>query len=683
MDSASFLRTNSTECSYKSSVSVESDLTSSTDVDSGYSSSIDIRRTNNISNSENSPERKKESFSASYENTSIVVPNSKRPVSGYLFMSPAFSNGPVSNPIPIPKQMSGEPRYVRREHNVQAAPVLSTDKRPLDFSGHSDTHITMKSPVSLGTQPLSNSSAALFQEEPSLSQSISSSTGQMFSPDGLTSLRETISLRSSAGSSRTQDEDDVYVELSKPTSNITPFPSGQQVSVTSSRNSAKYNIENSYQNHCVFQKEQTGHSNHYERIRCISATHTQSDNGEPNANAVSQSNCYDNHKLRSCKDASSPSHLSYDNWRLQNTASNAGEKTPSIYENVEVPVDEKTSHENDPHPLNEKTEPLESSNLKLNYENCVPKSPVSSYENFTPKNLQDDTQSDSFDLGNGGKMLDEYCEGLTESLRALTLRNRNVGKDHSSQGLSCSLPENSRCVGVISESDEAMRLVLEKRNSVVLTKAGSASLIEQVGCSSSEGNDSPANQVCANGDLDDFHPVPPPRWKHFARLGKTCQNPCSQGRWSVRLNPEIASALKQWYSETPDDTVDGGVVPGSQKEVLESDEPALLPNGRDKNIGGSGSRQRDRPYNAYENVTLQSAMSSEEASSSFLPELPLKKKQTTRGNGTSRALHYENVNLMNIVPNGSLAQDREKCVPPPLPEKMSQRNEYACGITPG
>ena len=178
-------------------------MTSSTDVDSGYSSSIDIRRTNNISNSENSPERKKESFSASYENTSIVVPNSKRPVSGYLFMSPAFSNGPVSNPIPIPKQMSGEPRYVRREHNVQAAPVLSTDKRPLDFSGHSDTHITMKSPVSLGTQPLSNSSAALFQEEPSLSQSISSSTGQMFSPDGLTSLRETISLRSSAGSSRT------------------------------------------------------------------------------------------------------------------------------------------------------------------------------------------------------------------------------------------------------------------------------------------------------------------------------------------------------------------------------------------------------------------------------------------------------------------------------------------------
>lgn len=672
LDSASFLRTNSTEYSYKSSVSVESDVTSSTDADSGYSSSIDIRRTNNISNSENSPERKKESLGASYENTNIVVPNTKRPVSGYVFMSPAFSNGPVSNPIPIPKQMSGEKRYARLYHNGQAGPVLSTDKCPLDFSGHSDTHINMKSPVSLETQPLSNTSAAPFQEDPTLPQSLASITGQMFSPDSRTPLRETVSQRSSAGSSRAQDEDDVYVELSKLASNITPFPSVKQVSVPSSKDLAKYNIENSYQNHCVFQKGETSHSKHDERIRSLSAPHTHSDNVEPNANTLSQTNCYENHKLHSHKDASSSSRVSYDNWKLQNTTSNAAEKRPPSYENVKVSIEEKTSHENDPVPLKEETETLKSSNLRLNYENFVPESQLSSYENFTPKNSQDDT--DTFDLGN---------EGMTESLRTLILRNRKDGKCSSSQRLSCSLPENSRCVDVISDSNEAIKLVLEKRNSVVLTKAGSASLIEQIDCSSNEGNGGPANQASAYGDLDDFHPVPPPRWKHLRRIGKTCQNPCSQGRWSVPLNPQIATALKQWYIGTADNTVDRSVVPGSQMESLESDEPALLPNGHEKNIGESDSSHRDPPCNAYENVMLQGTKSSLEASSSFPPELPLKKKQTSSGNGTSRALHYENVNLMNIVPNGSLVRDLETCVPPPLPRKMSQKNEYACGITPG
>ena len=677
LDSASFPRTNSTECSYKSSVSVESDVTSSTDADSGYSSSIDTRRTSNVSNSENSPERKKGSLGASYENTNIVVPNAKRPVSGYVFMSPAFSNGPVSNPIPIPKQMSGEQRYVRREHNVQAGPVLSTDKCPLDFSGHSDTHITMKSPVSLETQPLSNTSAAPFQEDPTLPQSLTSSTGQIFSPDRRTPLRETISQRSSARSSKAQDEDDVYVELSKPASNITPFPSVQQVSVPSSKDLAKYNMENSYQNHCVFQQGETSHSKHDERIHSLSAPHTNSDNVEPNANALSQTNCYENHKLNSCKDASSSSRVSYDNWKLQNTPSNAAEKRPSSYENVKVSIKEKSSHENDPVPFNEGTETLKSSNLKLNYENWVPESPISSYENFTPKN------SDSLDLGNGGKMMDEYCAEMTDSLRTLILRNRKDGKCNSSQGLSCSLPENSRCVDVISDSNKAIKLVLEKRNSVVLTKAGSASLIEQIDCFSNEGNGGSANQVSAYGDLDDFHPVPPPRWKHLKRIGKTCQNTCSRERWSVPLNPEIATALKQWHIGTADNTVDGSVVPGSQKESLESDEPALLPNGHDENNRGSCSSHRDPLCNAYENVMLQRAKSSLEASSSFRPELPLKKKQTSNGNGTSRALHYENVNLMNIVPNGIVVRDLETCVPPPLPRKMSQRNEYACGITPG
>lgn len=670
-DSASFSTTNSTESSSRSSFSIESDFTSSIDVDSGYSSSVDIRR-NNLSYGENSPEQRKGPLGASYENTSVVTPNARGPDIGYELMSPASSNGPMSSPIPIPKQMPGEPRYVVREHNVLTTPVLSANKCPLDLSCLSGSQFDAKSSVSLASkssQSLSKSLAPLFQKVAPPSKSSVASSEEMFAVESHTSRRETVADRSISGSSRTQDEDDIYVELSRPKPNDTPVSLGNTANRTFSRDSSKPDIENLYENHFFPEKGQMGRNTKNEQAKGMSSSQPQGNSGNVKSATLSQRNCYDNHNLQSSKPALSPSDLRYDNWKISNGSFDKCDESQSLYENVEVSNGEKRSHENGSFFSPKKTESSAVvANLRQNYENCLPKSAKSRYENFTPKHLQAGVDN-VVEQGSRGKMVDENCEGLSESLRELISQNRdeNCG---SAKRLSCSLPENSHCIDVISDSNESMRMILEKRNPV-LKNAESVILTEQRNCSVEE-----------KADL--VHPVPPPRRKRDSRLGIIP----STERWSVPLDPEIASVLRQRYSGTADTTNDEPVVPSSQIKHIEAERPALPPRVADNKV--DNSEHLNRPFNSYENVVLQTSKSTEEVASSCPPELHLKKKQTTESEISNvastrpRALHYENVDLVSTLQvDASENAAPDLSVPPPLPRKMSQKNGYICGITPG
>ena len=737
LDSADLFTTSNRRSTSQSSRSAESDLTSSTEVDSGYSSSVDIRRFN-LLNGESSPEQHKANFGASYENTSIGMENRKNSVDAYEFMSPPFNFGPVSSPISIPKQGSGESWRARGDYNILPTPVLAEGKCPLDFGnfidpqfsagkGESPHPLSAKTPSSLPNTSTVQTSLG----EPRLSKTASppgskktSSAGEMFAPEMLTFQKQANVPKSCNGSSSKPEEDDIYEELTRPLVDVPAGLSGNRANNTSSRDSLKAHNENSYENHCFplmfkSQKERDSLDCGYDRIRCNSANQPQRgregndarcnswpaqqnyDNHKlrDDASTVSplQSCCYDNHRLRSLETALSPSDLCYDNWKIKNDELNVSEKKkrPSCYENVELLNGGEIYHGNETLCSAEKiTSSNNVSNVVQSYETFLPKSAKAGYENFTPKHLQNDSfESDQKDLS---AILYENCEVLdkkkktSETLKAVTSGNGDHGCH--SQGLSSSLPTNCCCVDVIHGDNESMSIIMQKRTLPTLVRTRSVNNIEQVDCPADASKDDPIS-LGVYGDSDDNHPIPPMRWKRIARLSQPQSvEDCSKAKWSVSLNPEIASALRMRGNgatacsadNTPVEiTNDPHLVQDPQTEAVESEKPALPPHVKRSNAVAI-DKHLNMTCNAYENVMLQSKSSTEEISSSCLPELPPKKKQSTESkssstrNAAKRALHYENVGVVNgfhVESNGDVASELESCTPPPLPRKMSQKKE--------
>lgn len=708
LDSADLLSTSSKGSSSRSSRSVESDLMSSSEVDSGYSSSIDVRRFNNM-NGKNSPEQQENVLGATYENTTFAVQNAKGKAAEYELMLPAFKNGPVSNPIDIPKPGSGDVRYIRGERNDFVTPVFSEDKCPLDFSNFPNSQFSPGKVASSFTSPVtaktsaslpSNSVTQTSPHESRLSKtaspqrskktSLDSGVGGSFAEEVLNFLKEGDVQKSSDRSSGTPEED-IYIELSRPTVEAEGDPSGSRSNSTSSGNSLKARYENSYENHCFplmskSQKEQGNLDSGYDRVKCSSAYQAQSDGElrdlrsntwpvrqnydnhklrDVSIELSSQSHCYDNHNLRSLERNLPPRDV-YDNWKIKNGSCDvSGEnELSSIYDNVKLSNREEICQGNATSKY-EKPEKVMSSTkvaiLRQIYENCSPKSADKAYENFTPKHLQDDSGKSG--QGVLGKMSSE---------------------NHSAEGLSSSLPENCFCVDLIPGDRDSMSMIVEKRSPLALAAARKCS-------SFIERTDRPT--TVDKGNLD--HPVPPPRWKRIARLSHPqSQVGSSEEKWSVSLNPEIARALRKRYKANVGSTstsVAAGAARVPQAQTLGSEKPALP--SRVKENGLQGTLEHPTlAATTYENVVLRSKTGTEEVSSTCPPELPPKKKQSTEGqncgrnNARTRALHYENVDVVNGFPaekNAVVASDLEDGIPPPLPRKTSQTKENRCGTVPG
>ena len=727
LDSADLFTTNSRGSTSRSSRSVESDFTSSTEVDSGYSSSVDVRRFN-VLNGDSSPEQQKANFGASYENTSIGKQNTKSATDMYELMAPAFNVGPASSPIPIPKQGSGEPRYVREQCNVPLTPQLSEDKCPLDFCNLRNQNVSTTQVVSPPPAPAKSSSSLptssavqISPQEPRLSKTVSppgskksdSGVRETFAQEMFTLLKEVNKEKSLDGSTNKPVEEDIYEDLSRPFVSVPSDLTGHRTSSTSSRDSLKARNESSYENHCfpvhgnntlvhTSQNEHSAVNNEYDRIRCNSAHQAQSghelrdvrcstwptqqnyDNhklrDDTTAVSTSRNCCYDNHKLRSLPS----SDLSYDNWKIKNEVCDGdaqlteGKKPRSCYENVEWPVAE---------------------TRRQSYENCLPKSLPSSYENFTPKPLQN--KSAKCEQKNVSGSLYENCEVLDidkrkgtsegETLSIIMSRLRDQG-DSEAQELSCSLPTNCCCVDVVPGElpHESMSMIVEKRSPHSLTRVRSVNAIEQKGLT---------------GECEDRviggNPVPPPRWKRMARLSRTQSLVgCSQEQWAVAINPEIASVLRKRYNRAVDGTAVGAPaelyankVSESSKdpqiEAVDSEKPALPP--RAEENSAVTTKHLNTTGNAYENVMLQGKTCTEEVSStaSGPPELPPKMKRSYGSNTfkvsnatTTRALHYENVDVVHVngfhfESSGNVGPELENDVPPPLPRKLSQKKVCA------
>ena len=734
LDSVDPFTTSSRRSTSQSSRSAESDLTSSTEVDSGYSSSVDIRRFN-LLNGESSPEQHKANFGASYENTSIGMENRKNPMNAYEFMSPPFTFGSVSSPISIPKQGSGESWHARGDYNIPPTPVSTEGKCPLNFGNFFDPHFSdgkgeSPPPLSAKTSAsLPNTSTVQTSlQEPRLSKTSSppsskrtSSSGETFAPEMLTFQKEVNIQKSTGGSSSKPEEDDVYEELAKQSDIPADLP-GNRANSTTSRDSLKAHNENSYENHhfhLMFksQKEGDGLDCGYDRIQCNSAHQPQRGREVFDARcnswpiqqnydnhklrdvgstvSPSQNCCYDNHRLRSLETALSPSDLCYDNWKIKNEECNVSEKKkrPSCYENAELLNGEEICHGTETSCSAEKTgSSNKTSIVAQSYENCLPKSAKTSYENFTPKHLQ----GGSFGSDQKGvsTLLYENCEVLdkktktSETLKGSTSGNRDRNGCHF-QGLSSSLPMDCCCVDVIHEDNECMSIIIQKRTLPTLARSTSVNVIENADfpVDASKGD---AIGLGLSGDSDENHPIPPPRWKRIARLSQLLSvEGCSQAKWSVSLNPEIASALRKRCNgaaaNDADDTPiklqnDSHLVQDPQTEALESEK--TLPPHVKASSAVAINKQLNMTCSAYENVLLQSKNSTEEISSGCPPELPPKKKQSTgsesssKSNTTTRTLHYENVDLVNgyhVESNRDVASELESCTPPPLPRKMSQK----------
>lgn len=744
LDSPDLFTTSSSVGTSRSSRSVESDFTSSTEVDSGYSSSVDFRRFH-VLNGEHSPENQKAIFGATYENTSIGKQNTKNTGAMYELMSPAFNIGPVSSPIPIPKQGSGEPRYVRNQRSLQPTPSLSGDKCQLNFSNFGNPKFSDSQAVCPPPLPpkksasLPNSSVTMPQEFTRLSKTVSppgskkgplkSGVGEIFAKEMSTFLKEVSIKESCDDPSSIPEEDDIYEDLSRPFGVV---PAADQSCTTAndtvSSKPLKAVNKNSYENHCFpvmcdAQKEQNVPDDGYDRIRCNSGCQSPSDDAHRNTccntwpaaqnydnhklrddkASTSRSCCYDNHKLSNLETQSSSSDLCYDNWKITNKVSdvNAGlsekQQSKSCYENVEGPVNKTLANFEETRHVTAGTFKSDTSTslnragtARQSYENCLPRSGPTSYENFIPKLLQQNiVKSDKESINEG---LYENCEVLDkrknrseEGTWSETMSENKEENEGRAKELSRSLPANCCCVDVVpgEQSHESMSMIVEK-SSLSLPRVRSVDAIRHKTCPSDADKDDPVGFM---EFLD--HPVPPPRWKRIARLNQTRSlEVCSKERWTVDMDPDIASVLRKRWNETVDSTVGASAEPNgdsslsddTQIEAAEPDKPALPPRVEENSQAISSDVKQFN--NAYENVALPRKISTEEKSASYAPELPPKMQQSNEGNTfkmstvSTRALHYENVHVVNgfhLESNGDVAQDEGNRTPPPLPKKMSQK----------
>lgn len=723
---------------FRSSRSVESDLTSSAEVDSGYSSGVDVRKLN-LSSGEYSFE-KQPFFSAVYENTGIGKQNTKLKGDSYELMSPACNLGAVSNPIPIPKQGAGEPRYVRNHHSEEVTPSLSEERYPLDFSNSYNQNlrsIQNESPPALPSKMSASLPSPTVEQmnlkQPSISRTVSppgskkvpreTGVGKTVTQEMNDSLKEVKTKKSLDDPLNKPEEDDIYVELSRPIGGIPAALLATAAGNTSSKHPLKAVSRNSYENNfvpvkCDPQKERSVPDHECERIRCNSEFQSTEDRTDKNgrcntwptqqvydnhklsdgSKSTTGSSYYDNHKINNKEIKAVSSDLSYDNWKITNkgfslnTRFSEQQKSNSFYENVEKPVNHSLMNGEDSD--HDKTPSEKSTNGCLNrdrseehiYENSLPSPGSLSYENFAPRfNAESDKNGINEILYDNCEVLDKGKNKSYKILSEVLSGNAHVIGSRVSEELSSSLPINCCCVDVVAgEHDEnPITLIVEKRNLSPLTRSRSVDAIRQCNCLSD------VDQSDADGSQQEFmdHPVPPPRWKRMARLNQTRSlDVCTKETWSVTVDPNIASALRRRWNGPVDNA--GGSSPESfgvsQDPRIETSKEAKKPSlpSRSKAINLTTSEIATHSKNTYENVILPGKMSGEKAPLSCPPKLPPKKQRSVESNSwkmansTRRAQDYENVTVLNSHPfecNGVVEGDKEDSTPPPLPRKMSQK----------
>lgn len=711
--------------------SVESDLTSSTEVDSGYSSGVDVRRLN-LSSGEYSLEQQEPFFSAVYENTGIGKRNTKLKGDSYELMSPACNLGAVSNPIPIPKQGAGEPRYVRNHHIEQVTPSLSEDRYPLDFNNIYNQNLSSiqnESPPALPSKMSASLPSPTVEQmnlkQPRISRTASppgskkvpreTGAGKTVARVMNDSLKEAKTKKSLDGSLIKPEEDDIYVELSRPVGGIpAALPVGATGS-TSSRDPLKAVNRNSYENNfipvkCGPHKERSVPVHECERTRCNSEFKSAEDRTDKNGrcNTWPTQQVYDNHKLRGGRESTTcssyydnhninneetkaaSSDLSYDNWKITNTRFREQQTSNSLYENVEKPVDHSLMNGEDAD--HDKTTP-ERSNGSLNrdrsedhiYENSLPSPGPLSYENFAPRfNAESDKKGINEVLYENCEVLDKRKEKSYKILSEGLSGNTHEIGNRVSEELSSSLPANCCCVDVVAgeHPQSPINLIVGNRNLSPLTRSRSVDSIRQCNCLSD------VDQSDADGSQEFMdHPVPPPRWKRMQRLNQTrSMDVCTKETWSVTVDPNIASVLRRRWNGSVDNA--GGSSAKSfgvsQDPRIETSKEAGKPSlpSRSKATNLATSEIATHSKNTYENVILPGKMFGKKAPLSCPPKLPPKKQRSVEinswkmANSTRRAQAYENVGVLNGHPlesNGVDEGDKEDSTPPPLPRKMSQK----------
>ena len=273
--------------------SVESDLASSTDVDSGYSSSVDVRRFRHLYD-ENSSGKQKARVENFYENASIRKQNTKDTT--YELMYPA--SGPVSSPIPIPRQSTGELRFVRIQNDTSSTPPSRTGQKcPLDLNfssprlsaGETEAPSLVTQNTSTSLPP--SSATELHENSPRLSRTVSprpskksqrdSGIGETLAQDLPTFLKGAGGDKSSVRpTSKKAEEEDIYEELSGPFTSVPSNPKGSIVTNTSSSVPLTAHKKHSYENYALPLKQQLSSTkdhakdqsiNEADRSRCNSA----------------------------------------------------------------------------------------------------------------------------------------------------------------------------------------------------------------------------------------------------------------------------------------------------------------------------------------------------------------------------------------------------------------------------
>lgn len=718
MYSSDVFTTGSSGSTSFSSRSVESDLTSSTEVDSGYSSSVDIRRFN-LLNGENSPEQQTANFGALYENINIRKPTA------YELMSPAI--GPVSSPIPIPKQGTGEPRYSREQCDTLSTPPMVNQKCPLDFSNFRNPQLsgckTESPPI-----PVNNSSSlpirlVAHQDSTRLSKTVSPPASKKYPLDsgiGETFPQEMLTFVKRVGVDKSaSEEEDIYEDLSMPFVAVPENSSDTGAKTLSSRDSLKAHNEHSYENHCIPVKQQSIKKrepqkdvNHhhdvpddeFDRIRCHSAYQLQNDhqlrdarsNTWPtqqnydnhkllkDADAASSSGacCYDNHKLRPSDTKVASSDECYDNWKIKNETCNSADASHEVNERLGKKQTSQTHT-----PCYENVD-LHSNNVGQSHENSILKSTQTSYENFTPKVLQNGSVESEHNHINDSvyencEIVDKKKEISEKEAMGISIPRCNDQNDSNPRKLSHSLPTNCHCVDVVPDEQHGFKkMILEKRSPPALTRVGSADAIT---VDEDTGDRLSFRLTADSGDNLHFqnHPTPPPRWKRIARMKRTQSLVgCSQQRWEMAVSPELATALSNRWNGTAVDAAEKSnqetnMVSDPRLEAPYTEKRALPPRANRNSV--ITTKHTNTSSNTYENVILPRKLSTEETCP---PKLPPKLRRSINGNSAFKntspraiSLQYENVDGVNgfhVVGDQNGEPELGNDSPPPLPRKLSR-----------
>lgn len=701
--------------------SVESDLASLTDVDSGYSS---------YSFGENSSLQRKTKVSAFYENASIRKQDTQD--TSHELMSPA--SGPVSSPIPIPRQSRGELRFARRQNDTSSTPLSSTgQKYPFDLnflspqlSGSETVAPSPDPPKTSASLPISPVTE-LQENSPRLSKTVSPLPSKKSHRDS--GIEETIALEmltvlKGAGENEScvrpltkeDEEESIYEELIGPFVAVPSNPKGSGVTIASSGKPLTAHKKHSYENYALPLKQERSSrqdlakdqsSNDADGSRYNSAYGVQSDqklgdnrsytrptqqnydNHKLNGAGVvsSDEGCYDNHKLRNSSNATrQPTDACHDKLRINGKESKSAmsellkehqrpQSLKPCYENVELQTGKHKVNNGRP------SQKSATSEERCNNSSLTSQQMSYMYEFMTPKSLQkEDLTQDCKKQGTTDSIY-ENCEIFDNTtakfemeVGGMIIPRSKQQNDSNSRKLCYSLPTNCHCVGVVPGDPQGLlHMILEKRSQPLLTRVGSADAIRI-----NAWKDYPLS----TGDLRDSrdhldlqgHPVPPLRWKRLARMRRTLSfTCCSNNQWEITVSPELASVMSKRLKETVVCSRKGASsVNGHHSEALETGKSCLPPRADQKYE--AITKVRNSYNNAYENVLPRESLSEETSPPELPPKLQRSNKKASLISTTriTKALHYENVNVVNGF--GAVSQIEDDSSPPPLPRKLSKTN---------